>query len=141
MGQCHPPLNSVDPLLHEACSIITSRWISLGRFAIHVSQGNDLRLRSSNYRLVLYLVLTAVDRARDLLGNSAEVAVRLELHVALVVGLVVDHLHVPAVVDPELADNDVVDHGLDLPPGVVVAGAELKVGNTCTGQAIIIKLY
>ena len=79
----------------------------------------------------LQLPVQVVDGSRDLLGNPAEVAVGLELHVAFVARGVVDHLHLPHLVDPELPYHDVVNDGLDLPPAVVIPRlGELEMGDS-----------
>lgn len=68
------------------------------------------------------LVLAVDYRPGDLLRSPAKVGVRLELHVALDALGVVDDGHLAVLVDPQLADDDVVHHSLHLPPGVVVPG-------------------
>ena len=49
------------------------------------------------------LIILAVDSASYFFRLSAKIAVRLELHVALVHSLVVHHLHFSTVIDPEFA--------------------------------------
>ena len=41
----------------------------------------------------IYLIVAGDDCSRDLLCDTSEVGVRLELHVANVARLVIDHLH------------------------------------------------
>ena len=61
-----------------------------------------------------------------------EVAVRRVLEVAPVPGAVVHDVHVPVVVHPQLAHDDVVHRGRDLAPCVVVVGlGETQVSYAC----------
>lgn len=62
----------------------------------------------------LDLVAVVDDGAGHLLGRAAEVGVGLELHVALDVLGVVDDRHLAVLVDPQLAQHDVVHHRLHL---------------------------
>ena len=70
---------------------------------------------------VLDLALLADDSACDFLGRPAKVGEGLELDAALVPRVMVGHDHLAVVVDPELAEDEVVDDGGDLAPRVVVA--------------------